>query len=92
MLTLGKKGCIYSDDDTELTHPAFSVKAVDTVGAGDTFAGYFAALVSVGTDYADVLKLASAAAGIAVSRKGAAPSIPVIDEVVEGIKTMKVCD
>lgn len=90
VLTLGKNGCIYTDGEIRLTHPAFMVKAVDTVGAGDTFAGYFAALVSVGTECAEILKLASAASGIAVSRKGAAPSIPVIEEVKEGIKTMKV--
>ena len=92
VLTLGKNGCIYVDEETKLSHPAFVVKAVDTVGAGDTFAGYFSALVSVGADYADILKLASAASGIAVSRNGAAPSIPVIDEVKEGLKTMKVYD
>ena len=92
VLTLGKNGCIYVDSDTELSHPAFVVKAVDTVGAGDTFAGYFAALVSDNTDYAEILKLASAASGIAVSRKGAAPSIPLISEVKEALKTLKVYD
>lgn len=90
VLTLGRQGCIYADSETRLSHPAFAVKVVDTVGAGDTFTGYFAALLSAGGEMTDILKLASAASGIAVSRKGAAPSIPVIDEVKDSIKVMRV--
>ena len=43
MLTLGKKGCIYSDAAQTVRHPIFRVQAVDTTAAGDTFTGYFVA-------------------------------------------------
>ena len=81
MLTLGKGGCIYSEGEKTLYHPAYRVEAVDTTAAGDTFTGYFAALLAGGLPYAEVLRYASMASGIAVSRRGAAPSIPTLGEV-----------
>ena len=90
MLTLGSKGCVYIDSKNELHQSAFKVKVVDTTGAGDTFAGYFVAELAAGTDYARILKMASAASSIAVSRNGAAPSIPDKAEVVSTLKDLKV--
>ena len=81
MLTLGDKGCVYMDSEREIWQPAFKVDVVDTTAAGDTFTGYFVAELSRGTAHADVLKRASAASAIAVSRNGAAPSIPTVSEV-----------
>lgn len=89
VLTLGKKGCVYTDSLNEIYQPAFCVKAVDTTGAGDTFAGYFVAELARGADYADVLKIASAASALAVSREGAAPSIPTKSEVMSALKHLK---
>lgn len=83
MLTLGGRGCVYMDKDRELRQAAFRVEAVDTTAAGDTFTGYFLAGIAEGADYGQVLKLASAAAAISVSRMGAAPSIPERAEVEE---------
>lgn len=83
MLTLGDRGCVYMDSEREIWQPAFKVDVVDTTAAGDTFTGFFVAELSRGTAHAEVLKKASAASAIAVSRNGAAPSIPTIDEVEE---------
>lgn len=91
MLTLGKKGCIYSDENCELHQSAFNVNVVDTTAAGDSFTGYFVAEISRGTDYAEILKISSAASAIAISRNGAAPSIPDRNEVMEELKNLKVC-
>ncbi len=82
MLTLGSRGCVYMDSEHEIFQPAFKVDVVDTTAAGDTFTGYFLSEVSQGTNYEDVLKIATAASAIAVSRSGAAPSIPLKDEVM----------
>ena len=76
MLTLGKKGCIYKDSNTEISQNAFTVKAVDTTAAGDTFTGYFLSGITEGKEISEILKTASAASAIAVSKMGAAPSIP----------------
>lgn len=83
MLTLGKSGCIYADAERMVRQPAFSVNAVDTTAAGDTFVGYFLAGLQNGDEISDILRIASKASAIAVSRAGAAPSIPTRTEVNE---------
>ncbi len=40
ILTLGPRGSLYYDGNQTAEAPAFSVNAVDTTGAGDTFTGY----------------------------------------------------
>lgn len=82
VITLGKDGCAYIDKDNEIIQPAYSVNAVDTTAAGDTFVGYFVAEMSRGKDPRDAIRTACAASAITVSRKGAAPSIPEYDEVI----------
>ena len=89
MLTLGKDGCLYQDGERRIYHPTFDVTTVDTTAAGDTFTGYFVMGVSSGLDIKQNLRLASCAAAIAVSRQGAAPSIPTIDEVRGRIDLMR---
>ena len=61
--------------------PAFEIKAVDTTAAGDTFTGFFLAAVSSGMPIPAALRRAAFASSIAVSRKGAADSIPTAEEV-----------
>ena len=81
ILTLGKNGCVYLDKENRIFQPVFEVNPVDTTAAGDTFTGYFIASLSKGEKYSDILKIASCASAIAVSRNGAAPSIPNMEEV-----------
>jgi len=89
MLTLGKNGCIYFEDGKSIAHPIFETAVVDSTAAGDTFLGYFVAGISKNHDIPAVLKYASAAAAIAVSREGASPSIPTLCEVKDALRTMK---
>lgn len=81
LLTLGSRGCIYDDGTQRIQQKACSVEAVDTTAAGDTFTGYFVAADAAGLPPQECLRLATQAAAIAVSRPGAAPSIPVMAEV-----------
>ena len=87
MLTLGKNGCIYQDGETRIVHPIFETVAVDTTAAGDTFTGYFISGLYMGLDTEEILRTASCAAAISVSRHGAAPSIPTRDEVFDFLNT-----
>ena len=82
VLTLGGEGAIYQRKDGErFTCGIHKVEAVDTTAAGDTFTGYFLS-ESLRHGEADrALRVATVAAGIAVSRKGAEPSIPRMAEV-----------
>lgn len=86
MLTLGHQGCVFSDGKKLVRQKAFSVKAVDTTAAGDTFTGYFVAGIANAISWEENLKLASAAAAIAVTRQGAAPSIPERSEVLQWLE------
>ena len=89
MLTLGSKGGVYQDGNGQRYCPTFKVNAVDTTGAGDTFTGYFVGGIAKGNSIEKILELASCAAAISVTRKGAAPSIPCVDEVMDRITFLK---
>lgn len=86
VLTLGKDGVIYAEGDLRIHQPIFKVEAVDTTAAGDTFTGYFMAGLIEGMEIADILKMSAKASLIAVTRKGAVPSIPYRNEVMEAMK------
>lgn len=81
VLTLGSRGSVYGAADCFLQQKAYSVKAVDTTAAGDTFAGFFIAALMGGKSEAEALDLAARAAAVAVTRAGAAPSVPSLAEV-----------
>ena len=83
LITRGAKGAEYRDLETGRIweQPAFRVQAVDTTGAGDCFAGWFAAGLSRGEDIATTLRNASAAAALQVTRKGAGNAMPTRAEV-----------
>lgn len=83
VLTLGSGGSILLEHGERTRQDAVSVDALDTTGAGDTFVGYFLSDILRGNSPAQALKIAAAAAGIAVSRLGAAPAIPFLDELRE---------
>lgn len=81
ILTLGGDGAIYSDGKITERVPAFKVNAVDTTGAGDTFTGYILSSLLNGMAPADALHIASAASAIAVTKAGAAETIPTLEQV-----------
>ncbi len=81
ILTLGSRGSLYEDGTTRASHGIFKVEPVDTTAAGDTFTGYFFSSLLGGSTPAKALRVASAASALAVSRMGAAPSIPTMNEV-----------
>ncbi|HHU78468.1 MAG: ribokinase [Caldicoprobacterales bacterium] len=82
VLTLGEQGALYGHRGERIFQPAYPAKAVDTTAAGDTFTGFFLAAYLKGSAVKDALELAAKASAISVSRKGAAPSIPKLSEIV----------
>lgn len=81
VLTLGGDGAIYADKRSYIHQPIFKVDAVDTTAAGDTFTGYFIAGLIEEMDIKDILRMSAKASSVAVTRKGAIPSIPYKKEV-----------
>ncbi|MBP3902151.1 MAG: ribokinase [Blautia sp.] len=86
VLTLGSNGAVFSDGTEKYFQDIFKVKAVDTTAAGDTFTGYFIAGLIEEMPVPEILRMSAKASSIAVSRPGAAPSVPTREEVMESLK------
>ncbi|KXI28053.1 ribokinase [Paraglaciecola hydrolytica] len=81
LITLGKAGVRMLKKDKTIDVPAFEVTAVDTTAAGDTFIGYFLSAYADHSDSKSALLKACAASALAVTKAGAAQSIPTKEEV-----------
>lgn len=83
VLTLGSRGVMFAKEGNVTENGIYKVKAVDTTAAGDTFTGYFLHLyMDNKCTIKEMLMTASKASALAVSRKGASPSIPLMEEVM----------
>jgi sugar/nucleoside kinase (ribokinase family) len=69
-LTRSAKGCLVLEGTQRTEVPAANVKALDTNGAGDMFAGAFLYAVTHGHSHAEAAWLANQAAGRVVSQYG----------------------
>lgn len=76
VLTLGGNGAAYFDGARFAHQKAEKATVVDTTAAGDTFTGYFLASIAKGLAASEAVCIAQKASAIAISRKGAAESIP----------------
>jgi ribokinase len=77
VVTLGSKGAVgFAPEDGAFFAEAPVVSAVDTVGAGDCFVGYFVSLKGHGHDWRGALKGAVSAASESVQKPGAQSSYP----------------
>ncbi len=83
VLTMGTRGAFFQKGEVRELQKACKVQAVDTTGAGDTFTGFFIKTYYGTGDAAKALALATKASAIAVTRSGAAQSIPKLSEVTE---------
>lgn len=83
VLTLGADGAYCRQGNETIFQPSFKAVPVDTTAAGDTFLGYFVAGLAEGLPMPSIMERAAAAAAIAITRQGAAPSIPDKTEVIE---------
>lgn len=82
LITLGEKG-VYVHSDSQSAHvPAIcNAPVIDTTGAGDAFVGGFSAALSSGKDVIEAVRFGCATAGISVTRRGTAPSMPTLEEI-----------
>lgn len=70
VITLGANGAMIYDGDTFVNIEPYRVKAIDTNGAGDMFAGAFLFGITHGHSYAEAGKLASLASSRVVTQFG----------------------
>jgi len=83
LITLGENGSFLTGPGGSIPMPCVPAPAVlDPTAAGDSFIGAFCTGLASGLSERDALALASHAAAITVSRRGAMPSLPTLEEVV----------
>jgi sulfofructose kinase len=80
-VTAGADGVYWLADDAVRHLPAFPVRVVDTLGAGDVFHGALALGLAEDQPIEDALRLAAAAAALKCTRSGGRAGIPTRDEV-----------
>jgi ribokinase len=81
LLTLGSKGVYLKSPEFEGMIEGIKVKAVDTTAAGDVFNGVLATALAGQMTVKDAVAFAQRAAAISVTRMGAQPSAPKLDEI-----------
>ncbi len=89
VVTLGKKGGLIIKDGEMERYDAFSVKAVDSNGAGDIFHGAFLAACVKGMAPKEACTYASAVSAIKCTRIGGADGTPYEDEVLKFLEEHK---
>jgi ribokinase len=86
ILTLGAKGAeLYKAGQLVSSFASPVVEAVDTTGAGDCFAGSYISSRALGYDEESAIEFAVTAASLSVQKKGAAESMPSLEEVMTRI-------
>jgi ribokinase len=70
IMTLGANGSLLAGSDGMEHVPAFSVKSVDSTGAGDAFIGSFATFLSEGLAEHEAVKRANLYAGLSTAGEG----------------------
>lgn len=89
IIKMGGDGCLLYQQGRSCFIPALSVRAVNTVGAGDCFAGALAQyLTDEPENIEGAIRFAQVVAGLKVSRAGGHEAIPSLDEVRETIAGM----
>jgi len=88
LITLGKRGSVLVNREHSIFQPAYHVETIDPAAAGDTFIGAYAAAVMEGKSTEHALLYSTAAAGLAVTKLGAQPSIPDHKEIIDFLAKM----
>lgn len=77
VITLGERGVYVLSGEVDAHVPAIcEERVIDTSGAGDAFVGGFAAALAAGESLLAATRFGCATAGISVTRRGTAPSMP----------------
>ncbi|MEM9108033.1 MAG: PfkB family carbohydrate kinase [Pseudomonadota bacterium] len=86
IVTDGENGVAMAQHGAVTWFPAFDIRPVDTLGAGDVWHGAFTLALSEGMDEAEAIHFASAAAAIKCERKGGRDGAPKRQEVSEFLR------
>ena len=76
LVTLGERGAVLVQEESETRIPGLPVDAIDTTGAGDAFIGSLAVFWAEGSSLAEAAVRASAVAALTVTRPGTQSAFP----------------
>jgi ribokinase len=76
VITAGSQGAALAGRGTAAAIPAFSVRSVDSVGAGDAFVAALAVALAAGVPPGDAVRVACAAGATATTRRGTQDALP----------------
>jgi ribokinase len=79
---MGAQGAAYATASESGFASSFSVKAIDTVAAGDAFNGGLGVALAEGQSLPRAVRWACAAGALATTREGAVPAMPRRDELL----------
>ena len=83
IITMGAQGAYLLTDDQDLMVKVKKVKAADSTAAGDAFNGALAYALGKGESLADAVLFANLAGSLSVTKLGAQPSLPTLEEVLK---------
>jgi len=81
VLTMGAKGFLLATGESMESVPGIKVHAVDATAAGDAFTGSLAVKMAEGKTLREAALFANCVAAISVTKMGAQPSMPTLQEV-----------
>ena len=89
VVTLGAAGCLAWHQGQVYPIPTLSIEPVDTVGAGDAFAGAFATSMDVGHSFQQALQWGCVAGALACQASGAQSSLPNQQQILAQLQNLQ---
>lgn len=86
VITLGEKGCLYSSEKETFIVPPFSIQAVDSTAAGDSFNAGFSVRIAAGASVREALRFGNACGALTAMKQGSMPSLPMLSDVEAFLK------
>jgi hypothetical protein len=83
IFTLGSMGSVVASNNTVLFVPSYKVKAIESLGAGDSYVGALSHALLKGKDIFEGARFATACSALTVLKCGAQIAMPTLEEVDE---------
>lgn len=87
IITLGDKGAFFMNEKEKIYMPSRKIKAIDTVGAGDSFTGAFVIGLAEGKSHKECMRMAASYGTYTCLGQGGIPSLRTRTELEEFLKT-----
>ncbi len=87
IITLGSRGAYVASHEFSGLVEGFAVQPVDTTAAGDIFNGALAVAIAAHMPLAEAVTFANAAGAISVTKSGAQPSAPYLNDIIKLVES-----